>query len=82
MKFLNKLNFSKLVGKQNTDLYAASSAMGIVISDDDSPESYIKVGRIVQRMWLTATKLELSIQPITGALFLRKSVEDEEKHKV
>lgn len=42
----------------------ASSAIGLLTIPDYSPINYILAGRALQRMWLTATKYDVSLQPV------------------
>lgn len=71
---VNKIGFSKLASKGNAGTYAKSSALYTVVIDEDSPKGFIKAGRISQRVWLNATKLGLSVQPVTGILFIARKV--------
>ena len=69
-RFLNPLlGFNKLVAKQNAALYGTASAMGIVISKEESPLEAVQAGMSVERIWLAADSLGLSIQPLTGVLY-------------
>ncbi len=47
---------------------ASSSAVGLITMPDSTPASYIAAGRAIQKIWLTATKHEISIQPMQAAL--------------
>ncbi len=46
----------------------SSSAIGLITMPDYSPRSYILAGKAVQRMWLTATKNDISIHPLQAAV--------------
>jgi len=70
----NKIGFSKLASKGNAGVYAKSSALYVVVMDSDTGKDFINAGRISQRIWLNATKLGLSVQPVTGILFLARRV--------
>lgn len=76
MKLFNLIGFHKVAAVGNAKTYASGALTGIVITEQESPESYINVGRVMQRVWLTATKLGLSLQPVTGLLFLAQRVRD------
>ena len=67
---INKIGFSGFASKGNRKLYNSSSAIGLITIDTLTPESCIAAGRIMQRTWLRATQLGLSIQPVTGITFL------------
>lgn len=53
-----------------TTAVAGSSAVGLVRVSDSDPASLIAGGRAVQRMWLTATELGLSLHPWTALPYL------------
>lgn len=74
VQFLNKFGFSKKFASQNVNLYNSSAAIGAIVMPDNSNASFVLAGRAMQRLWLKATKLGLSIQPITAVLFLKQRV--------
>jgi hypothetical protein len=65
----NKLGFHKMVGKQNAQTNAAASGFGVLTIPNLEPKNFLEAGRTLQRFWLTATKLDLSMQPLTGIIF-------------
>lgn len=69
MELFNKAGLSEAIGKGNAKVYATSSAMGAVVVEGDTPKDFIAAGRAMQRVWLKATKMSLSVQPLTGVLF-------------
>lgn len=69
MRIFKALGFPKLVLKQNAQVYASSGAIAAITIKNTNPQSFIDAGRLTQRVWLTATKLRLSMQPMTGILF-------------
>lgn len=79
MKFLNKAGLSEAIGKGNAKVYTASSAMGAVVVEGDTPEDFIAAGRAMQKVWLKATKMNLSVQPLTGVLFFMQRITAGEK---
>lgn len=54
--------------------YRKSGAFGVVIAYGDNPIDYVKAGRTMQRVWLSATKLGISLQPCVGVLYLWEGV--------
>ncbi|MBX4199985.1 nitroreductase family protein [Candidatus Parcubacteria bacterium] len=66
---LNKIGFYKTVGRQNGEINSKTGAFGCLTIKSTSPETFVNVGRILERLWLTSTKLGLSLQPLTGVLF-------------
>jgi len=69
-RFLNQyLGFNTFIAKQNAALYATASAIGVVVSPNESAHEALASGMFVERMWLAATAQGLSIQPLTGVLY-------------
>ncbi len=81
MKVLSKLGLANKIAQENTKGFMASAAIGAVLGDGDTPSDYVATGRLMQRLWLKATKMGLSIQPLTGALFLYKNMAKRESNK-
>lgn len=73
-RILGFVGMPKKVSEANATKYNASSELGIIYSDSVSSLSLINAGRSFERLWLTATKEGLSLQPLTGLLFLRQHV--------
>src|SRR3989344_6047090 len=48
--------------------------MVAIVIENNEPQNFITAGRIMQRFWLAATKLGLSIQPLTGVLFFAQRI--------
>lgn len=70
-RFLNKfLKFNKVAAGQNAVTYASCAAFGAIVSDSESPKDAIEAGRTMQRVWLEATHLGLSMQPMVGVVYL------------
>jgi hypothetical protein len=59
----------KLISKDNAKKYASSSAFGIFLMQGRSPKDYIRIGRSVQRMWLSATKKSMAVHPCNGTVY-------------
>ena len=70
VKILNKFGLSRVVAKQAQKLCLSSSATGMVIVGNYTEEDFLTGGRLVQRVWLEATRMGLSFQPMTGITFL------------
>lgn len=68
----NVINLLKGWGKGNTfeklprALIMNSSAIGVITINDYSPLNYFNAGRSIQRTWLAATSMNLSIQPLSA----------------
>ncbi len=75
LRVLNLIGFSKSIAKQSAALYESSSAIGALIIESDADRAYMDAGRVLQRVWLTATTNGLSMQPITAIPYLRDRIE-------
>lgn len=74
IKLLNKIGFAKMVAMGNAQTYASCGAMMAIVIENNEPQNFITAGRIMQRLWLAATKLGLSVQPLTGILFFAQRI--------
>lgn len=70
VRIFGKRGLSKSVANQNAKVYASASAIGLITIPNDSNKNFVVAGRLLERMWLQATKLGLSVQPVTGVLYL------------
>ena len=68
-KILTTLGIHKLIGKENGRSNASASAIAIIGSEGTGPLDYVLAGRMLERIWLSATAQGLSLQPLTGILF-------------
>jgi len=73
MKIANKIKFARIIAKGNGKGYASCAAMG-VIAVDNNDNDFIEAGRILERMWLEATKMNLSFHLITGIFFYWQAI--------
>lgn len=74
INFLNKFGVSKLVAKDSAKLYAATSGYGAIEAATLDSANFIATGRMLQRIWLTAASLNLSLQPTTALLYLGQRI--------
>ncbi len=74
MKVLNIIGFAGMAAKDNARIYASCAAMGAVILPRKTPQDFIIAGRVMQRVWLKATEMGLSIQPLSGVLFFMQGI--------
>jgi hypothetical protein len=69
-RMLNQFfHLNKLVSVQNAKVYSSSGVFGIIVSPTESASDALQAGRVVERVWLEATRLGLSIQPVVGLLY-------------
>jgi len=70
VSFLNIFGLSHMLPFQSYKLCLGSSAMGLIQMPGTTPEDFVLGGRLLQRVWLTATKHGLAFHPMTGITFL------------
>ena len=58
-------------------IYRRAAAYGAVLVSGDTSADWADAGRRVERVWLTATAAGLSLQPLTGTLFLAFGIDGE-----
>ncbi|MDQ5931239.1 MAG: hypothetical protein QG674_405 [Patescibacteria group bacterium] len=75
-KFLSKIGFSKKVAENNASSYQSSCPIIFSIKNTD-PVSYIELGRVVERVWLRATKLDIAVQPLAGVLYVYQRLHED-----
>lgn len=78
MRILAALGFASIVAKQNAAVNASCAAMGAFLIERTEPIDFVRVGRAIERTWLTATSLGLAFQPITGVLFFKLKIQNGE----
>lgn len=82
LKILNKVGkVSKMIAKENALKYAGSGALAVVVAKGDKREDFINAGRAAQRVWLTATKLGLSVHPCTGIIYFMERIKGEDREE-
>lgn len=78
MRLFNKLNFAKGIAKSNSKIYAACGAIiGLIVENED--KNFLSAGRVMERIWLEATKLGMNIHLLTGVLFYYQALASNEK---
>jgi hypothetical protein len=70
VSFLNIFGLSRIIPFQSYKLCLGSSAMGLIQMPGTTPEDFVLGGRLLQRVWLTATKHGIAFHPMTGVTFL------------
>lgn len=72
-EFLDKLGFGKNIYKESVKMYSACDKL-VAISVLDNQKDFINLGRVLENIWLKATKLNLGLHLITGILFFWQQV--------
>jgi hypothetical protein len=70
VQLLNRFGFSRFVPQQAYQLCKGASALCILSYAGTGLDSYLNGGRVLQRIWLTATSLGLSLHPMTGLIYM------------
>lgn len=78
----NRFGFARKIAAVNAGRYRAAAAIGAVVVPGGSREHHVEAGRRFQRLWLTATQLGLSLQPLTGICFLHEAVAAGDDHRL
>jgi len=69
-KLLSKINFLKKLKEANAYKNASCSLMAGIIVKTEESVNYINAGRVIEKIWLRATKQNLSVQFMAGLFFL------------
>lgn len=76
LKALHPLGIADFIAKDMESVYRSSAAFGALIMPDRSRDTLVKAGRALERLWLTATKLGLSMQATTSVHLLALPLDD------
>ena len=74
VRLLNLIGLSTSIPRQSAQGYRASSAFGAVVLRGESNADFFNAGRVFERVWLAATHLGLSLQPVTAIPYLAQRV--------
>ena len=70
LSWLNKIGMSRAPGINSIILLKQSPAYCLLTMNNRSPSAYINGGRMMERFWIKANELGLSLQPMAGFIFL------------
>lgn len=82
LKILNLFGISRLIANDVKKLYRASAAYGLIFGADLEPETFVNTGRLLEKVWLKATELGLSLQPTTSLLYLFQRIQANQADKL
>lgn len=74
LRFFLPFGVSKLVARDARKLHSTSAVFGAIIFSKGNEGDYLKVGILLERIWLTVTKLGLALQPTTTVHFIATRV--------
>jgi nitroreductase len=81
MNFFNKFHAADGIAKENEKIFQTAAAFCAITTVSNSVQDYLNSGMLLERVWLEATKLGLSIQPTTGIVFLMQRIKAGELSK-
>jgi len=67
---LAAMGVTRAVVRRSRHVYERSAALVLLTVDGGAREDFVRGGRVMERIWLTATNRGLSFQPVTGITFL------------
>jgi hypothetical protein len=73
---LRAVNGGAAIGDPTRERVLAASAVGLLKVPGDSLTTWLHAGRALQRVWLAATRLGLSYQPMTVLLYMFEMLDD------
>ncbi len=75
MRVLSAIGFNRVVAGINAKQNAAASAIGAITVAGTDPLDFVQAGRATERVWVTATSVGLSFQPLSGILFFKLKID-------
>lgn len=75
--FFSRISFPKMVAETNAKQNASASAFGVITINRFNRMGYLEAGRLLERVWLATTARGMSLQIVTGLLFLARAMEHE-----
>lgn len=73
MKVLTKVGAARKVAASNAKNYAATPLIGIIVIKDNDYD-FITAGRVIERIWLKATRFGFGFHLITGTMFFWQGI--------
>lgn len=69
MQWANRIGISNKVAAIGREAMTSASAVGLLTMPGDTPRDYLRGGRALERLWLTATTLGWTLQPMASVVF-------------
>ena len=76
-RHLKKWKMGKAYGKLTRKAINGSFSVGLVTISNFNPENCFESGRLIQRVWLEATKMGIAFQPMSISSFLFSRINDD-----
>ncbi len=80
VRFFRKFLMGYGLTKISKDTLTTSSAIMLLQAGDFSPSSYLEGGKVLQRIWIKANLMGISVQPVAAMLFIFHKVFREPDH--
>ncbi len=77
IKIMNAFGLSRFIAREDAKLYSTGAGFGALLLKNTRDEDFLLAGRAMQRLWLTATSLDLSIQPVVALAFAAMRFNDD-----
>lgn len=74
MRFAIVLGLPRFIARQDSLLYSSGAVLGLITMPNESRNSAISAGRAMQRLWLTASSMDLSFHPVSATLFFGRRI--------
>lgn len=78
VKFISMFGATRMIAANARKLMLSSSAAGIITIADTSPVNWLNAGRMLERIWLEATRQGLAFHLMTGITLLGQRVQEGE----
>jgi hypothetical protein len=65
---ISRWDIGQAVALQDRALVESAPLLGVVIAADDTRPVHVRTGQLFERVWLTATSLQLSMQPMSQTM--------------
>lgn len=78
VRFISMFGATKMIAANAKKLMLSASAAGIITIENTSAESWLNAGRILERVWLEATRQGLSFHLMTGITLMAQRLRDGE----
>ena len=76
VKFIRMFGTTKIIAANARKLMLSASAAGMITIESTSAESWLNAGRMLERVWLEATRQGLAFHLMTGITLLIQRVRD------
>jgi nitroreductase len=71
---LNRISIARFIAAQSAKVYSHSAAIGMITIPNEDSKEYVMAGRAFERLWLTATKLGIQLQPMAALPYLAQRI--------